>query len=176
MTKTSLSSLYRRLTATATPALDADDLASAADGTLPPALRDDVAAKLSASSAQSKLVRMLRELKTDSEALAFGIARTQRDTSTHRDQRAPHRTAAGRRIATVARWSAAMAACLVAVVGLFALRQQPTPPMATPAAHTVARADQIFSTRDHIFSDNEPTQHNASAKGDEVFRGGFNGG
>jgi hypothetical protein len=176
MTKTSLSSLYRRLTATATPALDADDIAAAADGTLPSGRRDDVAAKLSSSPGEAKLVRMLRELKSDSQALAFGIARTQRDTSTHRDQRTGHRTAAGRRFTNVARWTAAMAACLVAVVGLFALRQQQPAPMAMPAAHTVARADVIFSTRDHIFSDNESMQHKAAAKGDQVFRGGFNGG
>lgn len=166
MTKTSLSSLYRRLTATATPALEADDVAAAAEGTLSAERRDDVAAKLAASPAQAKVVRMLHELKTDSEALAFGIARTQRDTATHRE-RIARRTAAGRRHANVARWTAAMAACLVAVVGVFALRQPNTTP-AMPAAHTVARADLIF--RDHDIS-----QPKTPAKGDELFRGGFNG-
>lgn len=166
MTKTSLSSLYRRLTATATPALEADDIAAVADGTLSAERHDDVAAKLAASPAEAKVVRMLRELRTDSEALAFGIARTQRDTATHDRQRDTRRTAS-RRHANVMRWTAAMAACLVAVVGVFSLRQTSTTPT-TPVAHNVARADLIF--RDH---DIAPPK--APAKGDELFRGSFNG-
>ena len=43
---------------------------------------------------------MLRELRTDSEALAFGVARTQRDT-THRTIAAP-RSAASRPAAATA--------------------------------------------------------------------------
>ena len=57
-----------------------------------------------------------------------------------------------------------MAASLVAAIGIFALRQ----PHTTPAPHTVARADVIFS-------DHELTRPNAPAKGDELFRGNFNG-
>ncbi len=102
---------------------------------------------------------MLRELRTDSEALAFGIARVQRDTA--------KQTAPVRRHANVMRWTAAMAASLVAAIGVFALRQQDTTP-AMPAAHTVARADEIFSDR-------EMTRPKAPAKGDELFRGSFNG-
>ena len=96
MTKTSLSNLYRRLTGAATPALEADDIAGAADDTLAAERRDDVAAKLAASPAEAKIVRMLRELRADSEALAFGIARTQRDAATHDRQHTTRRTAAGR--------------------------------------------------------------------------------
>jgi hypothetical protein len=140
MTKTSLSSLYRRLTASATPAPETDD----------------VAAQLAASPVGSKVAAMLRELRTDSEALAFGIARAQRDTA---KQSAP-----ARRHASVMRWSAAMAASLVAAIGIFALRQ----PHTTPAQHTVAKADVIFS-------DHELTRPKAPAKGDELFRGNFNG-
>jgi hypothetical protein len=165
MNKTSLSSLYRRLTATAAPALEADEIAAAAEGTLAAERRDDVAAKLAASPAEAKVARMLRELKTDSEALAFGIARTQRDTATHDRQRTEHRTAAGRRHANVMRWTAAMAACLVAVVGVVTLRQ-PHTTSANPV-HTVARADVIFS--DHELARKTPV------KGDELFRGNFNG-
>jgi anti-sigma factor RsiW len=162
MNKTSLSSLYRRLTATATPALEADDLAAAADGTLAAGRRDGVAAKLAASPAEAKVVRMLRELRTDSEALAFGIARTGRATATHDRPR----IAAGRRHANVMRWTAAMAACLVAVVGVFTLRQPHTATM--PTAHTVARADVIFT-------DHELTRPKTPVEGDELFRGNFNG-
>jgi hypothetical protein len=140
MNKTSLSSLYRRLTATATPAPETDD----------------VAAELAASPVGSKVAAMLRELRTDSEALAFGIARAQRDTA---KQSAP-----ARRHASVMRWSAAMAASLVAAIGIFALRQ----PHTTPAQHTVAKADVIFS-------DHELTRPKTPAKGDELFRGNFNG-
>jgi hypothetical protein len=139
----SLSSLYRRLTATTAPAAGSDD----------------VAANLAVSPAGAKVAAMLRELRTDSEALAFGIARVQRDTPKH--------AAPVRRHASVMRWTAAMAACLVAVVGVFALRQPHTTP-ATPVAHTVARADRIFS-------DYEISQPKAPAKGDELFRGSFNG-
>lgn len=138
----SLSSLYRRLTATtAVPATD------------------DVGEHLAASPAGSKIAAMLRELRTDSEALAFGIARAQRDTA---KQAAPVR-----RHANVMRWTAAMAASLVAAIGIFAIRQPNTTP-AMPAAHTVAQADEIFSDR-------ELTRPKAPAKGDELFRGTFNG-
>jgi hypothetical protein len=140
MNNTSLSSLYRRLTATATPAPETDD----------------VAAQLAASPVGSKVAAMLRELRTDSEALAFGVARTQRDTA--------KQSAAVRRHASVMRWSAAMAASLVAAIGIFALRQ----PHTTPAQHTVAKADVIFS-------DHELTRPRTPAKGDELFRGNFNG-
>ncbi|HEX5122198.1 MAG TPA: hypothetical protein VFV97_03045 [Rhodanobacteraceae bacterium] len=138
----SLSSLYRRLTATA-----------------PAPATDDVGEQLAAASAGSKIAAMLRELRTDSEALAFGIARVQRDTA--------KQTAPVRRHASVMRWTAAMAASLVAAIGVFAIRQQHTTP-AMPAAHTVARADEIFSDR-------EMTRPKAPAKGDELFRGSFNG-
>jgi hypothetical protein len=164
MTKTSLSSLYRRLTATAAPALEADEIAAASEGTLADGRRDEVAARLAASPADAKVARLLRELKTDSEALAFGIARIERDAG-HDRQRTGHRTAAGRRHANVMRWTAAMAACLVAVVGVFTLRQPHT--MSPNPAHTVARADVIF--RDHELTRKTP------AKGDELFRGNFNG-
>ena len=139
----SLSSLYRRLTATATPAPDTDD----------------VAAKLATSPAGAKVAEMLRALRTDSEALAFGIARVQRDTAKH--------TVPARRHANVMRWTAAMAACLVAVVGVFAVRHQ-SAPTAMPAAHAVARADVIFTDR-------ELSRPKAPAKSDELFRGNFNG-
>jgi len=140
MNKTSLSSLYRRLTATATPASETDD----------------VAAQLAVSPAGSKVAAMLRELRTESEALAFGIARAQRDTAKH--------AAPARRHASVMRWTAAMAASLVAAIGIFALRQ----PHMTPGAQTVARADVIFTDRDL-------TRPKTPAKSDELFRGSFNG-
>lgn len=138
----SLSSLYRRLTAT-TPA----------------SASDDVGEQLAASPAGSKIAAMLRELRTESEVLAFGVARVQRGTAKH--------AAPPRRRANVMRWTAAMAASLVAAIGVFAIRQQHTT-ATLPTAHTVARADRIFSDR-------EMSQPKAPAKGDELFRGSFNG-
>jgi hypothetical protein len=140
MNKTSLSSLYRRLTTAAAPAAETGDLA----------------AELALSPAGSKVAAMLGELRTDSEALAFGIARIQRDTAT--------RSAPARRHASVMRWTAAMAASLVAAIGIFALRQ----PHTAPGAHAVAKADVIFTDRDL-------TRPKAPPKGDELFRGSFNG-
>ncbi len=168
MTKTSLSSLYRRLTqASAAPAIEADDIAAAADGTLPVDRRDAVAAMLASAPAHAKLARMLRELKTDSEALAFGMARAERNATHRVPQRVERHAAAGRRFAVATRWAGAMAACLVAVVGVFALRHPAPAPTTAPIAHTVARADVIFS-------DAELSRGKAPRK-DELFRGDFSG-
>jgi hypothetical protein len=174
MTKTSLSSLYRRLTpASAAPALDAEDLVAVADGTLSAERRDDIAMALAASPSQAKLAHVLRDLKSDSEALAFGIARTER--STHRaPERVQRHVAAGRRFASASRWAGAMAACLVAVVGVFTLRQS-SAPMSSPAPHSVARAGATSNAHDRIFSDADLMHGKAPAKGDELFRGDFSG-
>jgi anti-sigma factor RsiW len=180
MTKTSLSSLYRRLSAASVaPALEADEIVAAADGTLPADRRDDVAATLATSPMQAKLVRMLRDLKTDSDALAFGVARTERDTAHRSHQRIERRVAAGHRFAGTTRWVGAMAACLVAIVGVWTLRHPGTAPSASPTAHTIARADVIFTSRDHIdriFSDVDLSRGKASGQRDELFRGDFSGG
>lgn len=169
MNKTSLSALYRRLTATvATPALDADDLASAAEGTLAADRRESIAQTLAGSAREANVVRMLRELKTDSEALAFGIARTQRDTA-HRTRDA-HRHVAAERFGGAMRWATAMAACLVAVVGVWTLRhtQSHAP---TARMQQVAKSDRISN-----FSMEGPAQHKAPVEGDRLFHADFSGG
>jgi hypothetical protein len=67
-----------------------------------------------------------------------------------------------------------MAACLVAVVGLWTLRQAEMRPAQRPA---LVRADVIFSTRDTIsnFSMEGPASP-AKTHGDRLFRSDFAGG
>lgn len=180
MNKTSLSALYRRLTS-ASPAplaLDADDLASAADGTLAAERREHVAAALAGSALQANVVHLLGDLQAASEGLAADVARTQRETTHRRHQRNEHRIAAGRRFGSSMRWATAMAACLVAVVGVWTLRQ----PQHAPAtrAHAVVKADEIFNSRDTISSfgmeSTAQVQHKTRVEGDRLFHADFSGG
>ena len=159
------------MTAATIPALDAEDVAALADGALPADRRDAIAAALASSSAESKLAHVLRDLRADSDALATDIARTASGTTHRRHRHVERRTAAGRRFASAARWSA-MAACLVAVVGVLALRHHTIEPTRMPA-HAMTRADRIFTANDHIFSD---VDSGSAAAGDELFRTDFSGG
>ena len=183
MNKTSLSALYSRLTAgrltavSAAPAPDAADLASAAEGSLAAEHRDRVAEALAGSSAHAKVVHMLRDLKAESEALAADVSRTQRETTHRRQQRGERRIAANRRFGGALRWATAMAACMVAVVGIWTLRhgQKSEPAGASHAA--VARADTIFSERDRIFAMGmeAPKTHKVRVEGDRLFHADFSG-
>jgi len=189
MNRMSLSSLYRRLTLVQggdAVALDAGDLADAADGTLAADRREHVAQALASSSAQAKVVRMLRDLKSESETLAADVARTARQTTHRRHQRGDRRIAASRRGSGIQRWVAA-AACLVAVVGAWTLHQSKSRPDAVAAsAAAAARGDVIFSThesgsQDRIFGgamDRGLAQHGKKARreGDQLFHGDFSGG
>ena len=165
MTDKSLSALYRRLTLGKPLALDADTLASAADGTL---ANDDVAGALARSPREAALVRMLGALKGESETLAADVARTTRETATHRRHaRTERRVASGRRHSGVTRWATALAACLVAVVGVFSLRHS-TAPTTQPQTHAIAKADRIS----HFGMEAD----GATGKSDELFRSDFSGG
>ena len=186
MNRMSLSSLYRRLSQGADAvALDAGDLAAAAEGTLAADRREHVAQAVASSSAQANVVRMLRDLKSESETLAADVARTACETTHRRHQRGDRRVAASRRVSGIRRWAAA-AACLVAVVGAWTLHQNKSRPDAAAAsAAAVARADVIFSTReagshDRIFGDADRSlaQHGKKARreGDQLFHGDFSGG
>lgn len=178
MNKTSLSNLYRRLTANrAAISLGADDLAAAADGSLNADRRETVAEALAASPAEAGLVRMLHDLKTESQALAANVARTQRETTHRRHQRDAGRVAAGRRFGGTARWAAAMAACLVAVVGIWTQRHLETQHAGTQNAHSVARSDVIFNSRETIFDGGmDKSKRNARPENDRVFHGSFSDG
>jgi hypothetical protein len=179
----SLSRLYRRLTAqsAAEPVLDAADLAGAGDGTLASDRRDSVAQALASSPVHADVAHLLRDLQSESQALASNVARTNRDTAHRRHQRDVRRVAASRRFGGVSRW-AALAACLVAVVGAWTLRQAHEQPDAmTTHSRTVAHNDVIFNSRDEIFGVGmEPvsTQHGQKVRheGDRLFHGAFGGG
>jgi hypothetical protein len=186
MNKTSLSALYSRLTAgrltaeSATPAPDAADLASAAEGTLAADRRDGVAQALAASSANAKVVHMLRDLKTESEALAADVSRTQRETTHRRHQRGERCIAAnGRRFGGALRWATAMAACMVAVVGVWTLHHAQTRGSPVVQRHSaVASSDVIFSEQDRIFSvgmDGPSPRHKSRVEGDRLFHADFSG-
>jgi hypothetical protein len=167
MTDKSLSALYRRLTARTAPlALDADALASAADGA--PA-SDQVAEVLARSPREAALVRMLGALRAESETLAADVARTTRETTHRRHARTEHRVAAGRRHSGVTRWATALAACLVAVVGVFSLRHSAVPTTQPQThAHAIAKSDRIS----HFGME----QDGAGGKPDELFRSDFSSG
>jgi hypothetical protein len=180
MNKTSLSALYRRLTSAnpAPLALDADDLASAAEGTLDAERRNRVAEALAGSALHADVVHMLGDLKAESEALAANVERTQREMTHRRHQRGERRIAAGRRFGNAARWATAMAACLVAVLGVWTLRN---PTLQAPThAHATVKADEIFNSRDTISSfgmeSTAQVQHKARVEGDRLFHSDFSGG
>jgi len=181
MNKTSLSQLYRRLTAKASaPVLDSDEIAAAAEGTLADDRRDAVAEALAASPAQAALFHVLRDLKADSEALAEHVAGTARVTTHRRHQRNDRRIAASRRSGGARRWIAAVAACLVAVVGVWSVRHAQMPgDTGVAGSRSVARADVIFApgdfgVHDRIFSDSDA--HSKTKPKDELFRSDFSGG
>jgi hypothetical protein len=174
MNDMNLSRLYARLTRTNAVALDADDVVAACEGTLTPERRETIARALGESAAPAKLAHVLRDLAGDSEALAADIARVRRDMAHRHPQRTERRLGANRRIGFGMRWAAGMAACLVAVVGLWTLRHAEMRPAQRPA---LVRADVIFSTRDTIsnFSMEGPASP-AKTHGDRLFRSDFAGG
>jgi hypothetical protein len=179
MNKTSLSALYHRLTAvSAAPAPDAADLASAAEGSLAADRRESIAEVLATSSAHAKVVHVLRDLRAESETLAADVSRTQRETTHRRHQRGERRIAANRRFGGALRWATAMAACLVAVVGVWTLRHaQKSEPAGARNHAAVARADTIFSERDRIFAMGMelPKTHKVRVEGDRLFHADFGG-
>jgi hypothetical protein len=174
MNEMSLSALYRRLTASAPTSLDAEAIAGAADGTLDATARDHVAASVASSATEAKLVQMLAALRTDSETLAGNVARTRRDTAHRRDARTDRRVAAApQRRHGAMRWATALAACLVAVVGVFTLHRDHLAPQAVVQQRAVA--DEIFSTRDTIFRVGMEAPHSqtSSRRDDHLFHGDF---
>jgi ferric-dicitrate binding protein FerR (iron transport regulator) len=169
MNETRLSKLYRRLTSSGSSPLDAEDLAAAAEGSLTADRREAVAAALAASPAHADAFRALRDLKADSEALAAGVARTSREDTHRRRSQRDHRIAAGRRFGGVGRWAAAMAACLVAVLGVWTLRH---PHTTMPPNSRVA-----YGTHDRIFDGTmDAVASQKPQRPDELFRGDFSGG
>lgn len=177
MSEMSLSALYRRLTSGAAPSVEAEEIAATVDGTLAGERRDHVAETLSASAPHAALAHVLRDLRADSEQLAADVGRARRDTAHRRHARDERRIGMGRRFGgSGARWTAAAAACLVAVLGVWTQHREASPNAGAPAAQSVARGDEIFSTRDTIFADTLDATHGATPNPrDELFRGNFSG-
>jgi hypothetical protein len=175
MTEQSLSRLYQRLGARRRPLgselLDADTLVAASAGELSGDRRDEVAARLSRSPAQTDLVRMLHELHADSTALANAVQQHQGRAHSRDNRRTRHAGQAHHRARTL-RW-AGLAACLMLVVG-FVVWHPLGDHTSNKEMATTAKPDRIFTSKDRIFSMTDvPAGHGAV---DGVFRSDFNDG
>jgi anti-sigma factor RsiW len=179
MTDRSLSSLYRRLNAQpqsrAEGLLDADTLVAAASGSLSGDRRDEVAARLSRSDLQTDLVRMLRELAPEAEALASVVNERKAQPHQRTGRNVRHAATARQRPAAL-RWSG-LAACFAIAIGAVSWHQhkQHLEEEAMIAAmEAAARPDRIFTSTDRIFS----TRVDAGAghgHEDRLFNSSFNG-
>ncbi|MGA9340745.1 MAG: hypothetical protein WBV61_00240 [Rhodanobacteraceae bacterium] len=187
MNEFSLSRLYRRLTAHPQLAdsalLDADALVAAAETGLPAGERDSVAHALSRSSSHSALLRMLHELRGDSVSLANQIAGTRQVAHPMRVR--ANRRAAGAQVRSrrsrIVGGLVALAACLVAVVGVWSthtptIRDVGSGALTIQVAH---RPDRIFTSEDKIFNAEMghalASESSARRNPDHVFRSGFTG-
>jgi hypothetical protein len=175
MTEQSLSRLYQRLCTQTRPVgsdlLDADTLVAASAGELSGDRRDEIAARLSRSPAQTDLVRMLHELGADSATLANAVQHHQGLAHARAGRRIRHSGQAHQRAKTL-RW-AGLAACLMLVVG-FVVWHPLGNNSSSKVMATTAKPDRIFTSKDRIFSMTDmPTAHGAV---DGVFRSDFNDG
>jgi hypothetical protein len=182
MNDTSLSSLYRRMTAGAAGReVDANELVAAIDASdLPAERREAVAAVVAGSSAHASLARMLRELQPESEALAEAVRGKRHASHPLRGREA--RIAAGARRhhghGHGLRWVGAVAACFVFAFALtFRYGESPTHWNDVAAsASSAALPDRIFTTRDRIFAasdDASRADHSDGTRGDQLFHAGF---
>jgi hypothetical protein len=188
MNETALSRIFHRMTARPdaadTARLDADAVVRAADSVLSAGERDDVAHALSRSSSHSALVRMLRALNDDSVRLAAELqAVGHPGHAARRGHARDGRRAAGARRSgwKVADALAALAACLVAVVGVWSMHSSSLD-QDTGAALAIqaTRPDRIFTGSDEIFSATmghslASEDHARHPRGDRVFRSDFTG-
>lgn len=177
MTDASLSRLYRSAAARVPSAdaamLDAATLTELSAGRWS-GRRDELADVLSRSPAHGAILRMLRELESDSAALASRVNTLLRPA--HERGRAGWRPAAGaRRLGRGLRW-AGLAACLM-VASVVGLRHLPIGGGAQPTPMMQAQLpDRIFTAKDRIFSYHDAPQATGEANADGLFRSDFNGG
>lgn len=200
MNDLNIANLYRRMTARGArrDVLDADAVLAVSEGGLVTADRSAAVAALAESPAEASLVRMLRELRVDSELLATRLQRecgrrTRQAVHPRRSATVRHAPAMRRHAmhARIGRWSA-LAACLVAVLGLWSwqhtadirdatLTRQASEDralsdqLAASRDLVAARGDIIFTTRDDIFGAGMEPRGTAAQTGDRLFRAGFNG-
>jgi hypothetical protein len=175
MTEQSLSKLYQRLGTQTRPVgsdlLDADTLVAASAGALSGDRRDEVAARLARSPAQTDLVRVLHELSADSSALAKAVHEQAGLAHSREGRRIRHASQSHQR-ANMFRW-AGLAACLMLVVG-FVVWHPLTDNSNSRGMATTAKPDRIFTSRDRIFSATDAPAAHAAVDG--VFRSDFNDG
>ncbi|MEZ5461300.1 hypothetical protein [Dokdonella sp.] len=175
MTKTSLSSLYRQMSAqqcsAATDLLDADTLVAASAGTLRGDRRDEVASRLSRSPLQTDLVRMLGDLAPASAELASAVRKHKNYSHSRTGQRVRHASGTPRHVRHL-RW-VGLAACLMLVFGAVFWQPQGHDPM-SGTARSESRPDRIFTSKDRIFAMSETGS--SSSVADDLFRSDFNGG
>ncbi len=173
MTEQSLSKLYQSIGTRAFGAdlLEADTLVDASSGNLSGDRRDEVAARLSRSPAQTDLVRLLHDLSADSTTLAQAV-NSRQGMAHSRDGRRTRHAGDARRHASQLRW-AGLAACLVLVFG-FVFWHPQGDHAAEQTLTTTTRPDRIFTSQDRIFSMTDDTSPKNAADG--VFQSDFNGG
>ncbi|MGA8277813.1 MAG: hypothetical protein WB784_06425 [Rhodanobacteraceae bacterium] len=187
MSERSLFRLYRRWTACPQTAdvavLDADALVRLIETGLPAGERAVVAHALSRSSSHSGLLHVLRDLRGDSEHLAEQVAGDRAMVHPPRG-RAIRRTAGARRLTRryrIVGGFAALAACLIAVVGVWSMHVSSLRDSSPGSliVHDAHRADRIFTSKDEIF--NAEMGHAVASESskqrspDHVFRSGFTG-
>ncbi len=172
MTESSLSNLYRRLTAqptlSARALLDSETLARVAAGRVVPSERDEVATALAASAPHAALARLLGDLAPESAALARGLAQTGHRSHTDRIRHG-QQAAGARRASRRLQWSA-LAACLIAGVALWAAHtaRRHAVEEATLATAMSAHPDEIFGSS----LDQRMAARHAGPPGDVIFRTG----
>lgn len=162
MNKSNLAQWYRRNTASDAGLPDADTLAALAGGERMPG-RDDALAQVAASPRNGDLLRFACDLQPLSEQLSTDLADAFGAVQ-------PARSRAPRPRHALRRWSvpAALAASLIVAFGIWhAHRITPAAPPAAAAAGTPV-PDRIFAGLN-----DRPVVGSATARGDEIFRGGF---
>ena len=155
-----------------TELFDADTLVAAAAGTLSGDRRDEVAAKLSRSSAQTDLVRMLHDLAADSAVVA-GAANSRASLAHVRGgRRVRHVADKARHHAASIRW-VGLAAGLVLVFGFVFLQPQ-SGNLEDSGTAAVTQPDRIFTSQDRIFAAADMQAPDSVSDG--LFQSDFNGG
>lgn len=172
-----LAQLYRRMTKATGPGdLDGRQLLDCLQGDLADAERDAVLVQVAGSSATADAARMLNALAADSSELAAKVGALkiqQAPTAVHTLGRR-QRVANGRRSVRVRASWLSVAACLVAIVGVWNMGQTggdgSDKQLAQPAS---AQPDVIFASNDRIFA--SATEARAAAEQDRLFSSRFAG-
>lgn len=179
-----LAYLHRRMTSATGPgSLQGDDLVDCLQGTLDDKARAHVLAQVGASQASADVARMLNELALDSDRLAADVGAllaTEAPAVAHLHT-ARARVARGRRTARIGAGWLSVAACLVAVIGVWNMDRSGESHLAdsllaqpTPVLGDVIFASNDFASNDRIFSGGSDTSR-APAVEDRLFSSRFAG-